>query len=316
MTRRVLALLLLVLASAGAASATRSAATPLVVPPAQSIALEAVKGIGAVPRLELPAKATAMLAVKSDTLFAIVVNRAGRSTDVPLGAGGTRRSITDISKASPAARVGFSKAVAKLLGWDPLGSPTDLAASGVSLRLYDARHRAGQPLTSEVAEAAAGDAAQLLQGLNISIRDDLYKQIDETSACILGRIACGNYVFTFGNLKETVERADDPTYQLTTIYSGRTCGRSVESQAWRITYRSGNNGPVTKTMNLRRSPIVYTTKGKIKGIYGTAIHKLAPLVGAFPQMETLVDSTGGWRSNAGGLVVPILVSKLPPGKHC
>jgi hypothetical protein len=316
MTKRLLALLVLVLATAGAASATRSAATPLVVPPAQSIALEAVKGVSSAPRLKLPSRATVMVAMKDDTLFAIAVNRAGRATEVPLGAAGTRRSITDIAKASPGARLGFSKAAGKLLGWNPLASPKDLSAPGVTLRLYDAGHPAGTPLAAAIAEEAATDAAQLLQGLAISVRDDLYKQIDEVSGCILGRVQCGSYVFTFSGLKETVERADDPTYHLTTIYSGRTCGRTFEGQSWRITYRSGNNGPVTRTMNLRKSVIVYTTKGKIKGIYGTAIHKLAPLVGAFPQMETLVDSTGGWRSNAGGLVVPVLISKLPPGKHC
>jgi hypothetical protein len=316
MTKRLLALCVLVLASAGAASATQSAGTPLVVPPAQSVAIEAVKGIGAVPRLKLASRATAMVAVKGGTLFAIVVNRAGRATEAPLGGSGTRRSITDITKASPAARLGFSRAVGKLLGWNPLSSPKDLAASDVTLRLYDAAHPAGQPLAAAVAEAAAVDAAQLLQGLAISVRDDLYKQIDEVSGCILGRVQCGSYVFTFSGLKETVERADDPTYHLTTIYTGRTCGRTLEGQPWRVTYRSGNNGPVTKTLNLRKKNVVYTTTGKIKGIYGSAIHKLAPLTGAFPQMEVLVDSTGGWRSNAGGLVVPILVSKLPAGKHC
>ena len=315
MTRRILALLVLALASAGAASATRSAATPLVVPPAQSVSLEAVKGVSALPRLKLPSKASAMVALKGDTLFAIGVNRAGKAASVPLGPG-TRRSITDITKVSTGARLGFSKAVGKLLGWNPLASPADLGGADVTLRLYDSSHPGGTSLDGGLAEQAATDASQLLQGLSIAVRDDLYKLLDQTSACILGRIQCGSYVFTFSNLKETVERADDPTYQLTTVYSGRTCGRTVEGQPWRITYRSGNKGPVTKTMNLRKKVVVYVTSGKIKGIFGTAIHKLAPLVGAFPQMETLVDSTGGWRSNAGGLVVPILVSKLPPGKHC
>lgn len=315
MTKRLLALLVFALASAGAASATETAATPLVVPPAQSVALEAVKGVTGVPALRLPAKATAMVAVKGNTLFALVVNRAGRATSVPLGTG-TRRSITDITKTAPGVRLGFSRAVGKLLGWNPLETPNTLAADGVTLRVYDSSHRSGQPLAAAEAEQAATDASQLLQGLNISIRDDLYKQIDVVSGCILGRLKCGNYVFTFSNLKETVGRADDPTYQLTTIYSGRTCGATPEGQPWRVTYRSGNKGPVTKTLNLRKKNVVYVTSGKIKGIYGTAIHKLAPLVGAFPQMETLVDSTGGWRSNAGGLIVPILVSKLPAGKHC
>ena len=315
MTRRLLALLVLVLASAGAASASRSAATPLVVPPAQSVALEAVKSVTGLPTLKLPSKASAMVAMKGDALFAIVVNRAGKAAQIPLG-GGSRRSITDITKTSPAVRLGFSNAAGKLLGWNPLATPAALAADGVTLRVYDSSHRAGQPLASALAEQAATDAAQLLQSLNISVRDDLYKQIDQVSGCILGRVKCGNYVFTFTNLKETVERADDPTYRLTTIYSGRTCGPTAEGQPWRITYRSGNKGPVTKTLDLRKKNVVYVTSGKIKGIYGTAIHKLAPLVGAFPQMETLVDSTGGWRSNAGGLIVRILVSKLPAGKHC
>jgi len=315
MTRRAAVLLVLLLASAGAAWSSRSAVTPLVVPPAQSVALEAVKSVGALPKLKLPSRATAMVAVKGDTLFAIVVNRAGKATEVPLGSG-TRRSITDITKTAPSVRLGFSKAVSRLLGWNPLSSPADLAGAGVTLQVYDSRHPSGTPLATALAEQAATDAAQLLQGLAISVRDDLYKQIDETTGCILGRVRCGSYVFTFSGLKETVERADDPTYHLTTIYTGRTCGRTIEGQAWRITYRSGNNGPVTKTLNLRKKNVVYTTKGKIKGVYGTAIHKLAPLVGAFPQMEVLVDSTGGWRSNAGGLVVPVTVSKLPAGKHC
>jgi len=274
------------------------------------------KGVSAIPRLKLPAKATAMVAAKGDALFAIVVNRAGRASSVSLGAAGTRRTITDISKAAPGARAGFSKAVGKLLGWNPLATPSDLSASGVTLRLYDSAHSNGKPLDAGVAKQAAIDAGQLLQGLAISVRDDLYKQIDEVSGCILGRVRCGSYVFTFSGLKETVERADDPTYHLTTIYSGRTCGRTLEGRSWRITYRSGNKGPVTKTLNLQKRNIVYVTSGRIKGIYGTAIHKLAPLVGAFPQMEVLVDSTGGWHSNAGGLVVPVLVAKLPPGKHC
>jgi len=318
MTRRALAVLLLVLASAGAAAATRSAAAPLAVPPAQSVAIEAVKvaGTATAPTIRLPAGASAMVAVKASTLFAVVVNRSGRGTSVPLGVSGTRRAIADIAKIAPAARLGFSKSVGKLLGWNPLASPTDLSGSDVTLRVYDSRHPSGKPLAAAVAIEAARDAAQLLLGLSISVRDDLYKQIDAVSGCILGRVQCGSYVFTFSGLKETVERADDPTYQLTTIYTGRTCGRTLEGQPWRITYRSGNKGPVTKTLNLRKRNVVYTTTGKIKGVYGTAIHKLAPLTGAFPQMEVLVDSTGGWRSNAGGLVVPVLVSKLPAGKHC
>lgn len=116
-------------------------------------------------------------------------------------------------------------------------------------------------------------------------------------------------------LKETVERADDPTYQLT-IYTGRTCGRTLEGQPWRIAYGSGNKGPVTRTMNLRKRTVVYVTSGKIRGSSGSAIHKLAPLAGFFPQMEVLVDSTGGWRSNAGGLVVPVKITKLAAGKRC
>jgi hypothetical protein len=316
MTRRALAVLLVVLALSGAALAAGSGATPLVVPPAQSIALEAIKGVSAIPRFRLPAGATAMVAAKGDALFAIVVNRTGRASSVSLGATGKSRSITDITKAAPGARAGFSKAVGKLLGWNPLATPSDLEGAGVTLRLYDSAHPNGKPLAARPARQAATDAGQLLQGLAISVRDDLYKQIDEVSGCILGRVQCGRYVFTFSGLKETVERADDPTYHLTTIYSGRTCGRTPEGQPWKITYRSGNKGPVTKTLNLQRKNVVYVTSGKIKGIYGTAIHKLAPLVGAFPQMEVLVDSTGGWRSNAGGLVVPVLVSKLPPGKHC
>ena len=317
MTRGALAVLLVVLASAGAAAATRSAGAPLAVPPAQSVAIEAVKvsGPAAAPTIRLPAGASAMVAVKADTLFAIAVNRTGRGSAVPLGVSGTRRTIADIAKAG-AARLGFSKSVGALLGWNPLASPEDLSGSGVTLRVYDSRHPRGKALAPGVAVQAARDAAQLLLGLSISIRDDLYKQIDEVSGCILGRVQCGSYVFTFSELKETVERADDATYRLTTVYSGRTCGRTIEGQPWKITYRSGNKGPTTKTLDLRKKNVVYVTSGKIKGVYGTAIHKLAPLVGAFPQMEVLVDSTGGWRSNAGGLVVPVKISKLPAGKRC
>ena len=82
MTRGALAVLLVVLASAGAAAATRSAGAPLAVPPAQSVAIEAVKvsGTAAAPTIRLPAGASAMVVVKADTLFAISVNRTGRSS--------------------------------------------------------------------------------------------------------------------------------------------------------------------------------------------------------------------------------------------
>ena len=201
MTRRVLGLLVLALACAGTAASMPSAGLiPLAVPPAQSVAIEAVKLTGGTePTVRLRAGATAMVAVKANGLFAVVVNRSGRGATVGLGSisGGTPKTIADIAKASAAARAGFSKSVGKLLGWNPLTSPSDLSAAGVTLRLYDSKHPGGRPLESALAIDAARDASQLLLGLSIALRGDLFKQLDEVSGCILGRVECGDYVFTF-----------------------------------------------------------------------------------------------------------------------
>ncbi len=161
------------------------------------------------------------------------------------------------------------------------------------------------------------DASQLLQTLTASVRDDLYEQIDETSSCILGRVRCGKYVFSFKGLKETTVRSDQPGFRLTTHYTGTTCGRTMLGQPWKITTQSGSDPPVRHTVDLAKTNEVFTSYATVNGVgSGTAIHKLGPQPGAFPGMQALVDSTGVWSSDAGGQTVQVSVTKLPAGKTC
>jgi hypothetical protein len=315
-------------AAVAAAAAATSSQVQLVVPPAQSVAVEAVRLAAAdvPPVLRLADRrapaATAMIALKTEagstTMFAVTVSRGGDTASMGLAGAAAlaRKDLPDIGTASPAARSSFSKNIRKLLGWDPLGSPDDLAATGVTLRLYDARHPAGRPLDSASAVASARDAAQLLIEPNLYVRDDLYKQIDAISSCILGHVQCGDFEFTFSGLQETLSRSDDPNYRLTTNYSGRTCGRTLTGQAWRVTYQSGSSRPVATTIDLRKRNIVFVTRAKIKRLPSVAVHKLGVQEGAFPVMDVLVEATGGWRSNSGALSVPVKIAKLAPGKRC
>jgi hypothetical protein len=337
---------------------------PLVVPPAQSVAMEAVTmripgsvrpsltlgGVGFAPG------ATAMVAVKTASsgrsttisLLAVTVSRETRTTrSTPfllrvsnvedssflLEAASTSKpdtilritrprgsalGLVDTGKTTPSRGAAFQRAVQQLLaGWDPFAKPELLTAGGVLLRLYDVKHPGGRPLQHALAVQAVESSKQLLQGPTISVRDDVYEQIDETSGCILGRVRCGSYVFSFKGLKETIVRSDDPTFKLTTRYTGRTCGRTLLGQPWTITTQSGKDPPVKHTVDLAKRNDVFTTSATVKGGgSGTAIHKLGPQPGAFPKMEALVDSTGVWSSDAGGQTVPVSVTKLPAGKSC
>jgi hypothetical protein len=337
---------------------------PLIVPPAQSVAMEAVTmripgsvrpsltlgGIGFAPG------ATAIVAVKTASsggstaisLLAVTVSRETRTTRSTLfllrvsnvedssflleaastskpdtilhitGPRGSAVGLVDTGKTTPARGAAFQRAVQELLaGWNPLAKPELLKDAGIQIRLYDAKHRGGQPIRPARAIQAVESTKQLLQGPTISVRDDIYRQIDETSGCILGRVACGKYVFSFKGLHETTVRSDDPGFKLATSYSGTTCGRTLLGQPWKITARSGSNPPTIYSVDLATSNIVFTTYATVDGKdAGSAIHKLGPQPGAFPGMEALVDSTGVWSSDAGGQTVPVSVTKLPAGKSC
>jgi len=322
-TRRLLALLLLAATAGTAAAATRtSGSVTLAVPSAQSVAVQAVRLKSAVPASALKLEgtsaapgATAMVAVKGNTLFVLTVNRSGRAAKLTLAgaSAASTRTLADAGRTPLPALSRFARSLGGFLGWNPLGSPESVGAAGVEVRTFDAAHPAGRVLAPKTAVAAAEDTRQLLISPNISVRDDIYKQVDEISGCILGRVTCGKYLFTFSGLSETVYRADQPNYRLTTTYSGRTCGRTLEGQSWTVTAKSTSGKKLTKRINFEKSNVVYVTSGKINGSPGTAIHKLAPLAGAFPQMEVLVDSTGGWSSNAGARIVPVTIAK---GKGC
>jgi hypothetical protein len=328
MTRRLVGILVLAVAAVGAAgAAVPSRQIPLASPTAQNVAIEAVKlaGSAAAAPLRLSSaaapQATALVARKTNTIFAIVVNRTGGKASIQLGSvpGSTSitvKSLTDVGTASPQARSTLPRSIARVLGWNPLTKPSDLTAPGVTVEIYDSRHPAGRPLASELAVRSAEDAAQLLISPNISVRDDLYEQIDETSACILGRVVCGSYVFSFRGLRETIVRSDQPKFHLTTHYTGRTCGRTLLGQPWTIVTQSGSGRPVSHKVDLAKANIVFTTFAKVKVGSGSAIHKLGPQPGAFPLMEALVDSTGVWSSDAGGQTVPVSVTKLAAGKSC
>ena len=324
MTGRLLAVLVLAVSLAGAAgAATPSRQIQLPVPPAGSAAIVGVKltGAGVAVPLRLPEapQTTVLAARKGNTIFAVVLNRSGGRSAIQLGSvpGVAIKSLPDVATASIPVRTAFPRALGKLLGWNPLSSPGAISAAGVAVKVYDSSHPAGRPVTSELAARSVQDAAQLLVSPTISVRDDLYEQLDETSACILGRLRCGPYVFTFNGLTETIIRSDQPKFRLTTTYTGRTCGRSLVGQPWTVTTRSGTAArPVVHRIDLAKRKIVFVTTAKVKGTgSGTAIHKLVATVGAFPTMEAQVDSTGVWSSNAGGRVVPVSVTKLS-GKHC
>lgn len=329
MTRRLLGVLLVAVSVAGAAGAAApSRQVPLPAPPVGSVAIVGVKltGSGSAATLRLSSaaapQATAFVARKGNTIFAIVVNRSGRKAaiqlgSVPAGTGILMTSLADVATASAAKRTTFPRALGRVLGWNPLTSPGTLAAAGVTLEVYDSNHPAGQPVGADLAVRSAQDATQLLISPTISVRDDLYEQLDETSACILGRLHCGPYLFTFKGLTETIIRSDQPNFHLTTSYTGRTCGRSLLGQPWTVTAQSGKGRQVTYRIDLAKKKIVFVTSAKVKGVgSGTAIHKLAPYIGAFPTMEAQVDSTGVWSSNSGGRTVPVSVTKLPAGKAC
>jgi hypothetical protein len=329
MKRRLVGILVLAISVVGAAAAAvPSRQIPLSAPPAGSVAIEAVKlnGVhsGATLRLSTTAApwATTLVARRANTIFAIVVNRNGARASIQLGSVPASTAITvkglpDIAAASPGARSAFPRSIGTFLGWNPLTSPNTIAASRVTIRVYDTQHPAGRPVGSGLAVQAVEDASQLLQALTGSVRDDLYKQIDETSGCILGRVRCGSYMFSFKGLKETIVRSDKPSFKLTTRYTGSTCGRTLLGQPWKITTRSGTDPPVKHTVDLAKTNQVFTTYPTVNdGGSGTAIHKLAPQPGALPLMEALVDSTGVWSSDAGGQTVPVSVTKLPAGKSC
>ncbi len=329
MTRRLLGILVLAISAVGAAqAAVPTRQIPLAAPPARSVAIEAVRldGVYSSATLGLSnataPRATALVARRANTIFAIIVNRAGGRASIQLGSvpastAITVKSLPDIAAASPRARSAFPRSIARFLGWSPLTSPNTLAAPGVTVRVYDVQHPEGRPVESGLAVQAVQDAGQLLQALTASVRDDLYEQIDETSGCILGRVRCGKYVFSFTGLQETIVRSDDPSFKLTTHYTGTTCGRTMLGQPWKITTRSGSDPPVKHTVDLRRRNDVFTTVAKVEGVgSGTAIHKLGPQPGAFPAMQALVDSTGVWSSDAGGQTVPVSVTRLPAGKSC
>ena len=329
MKRRLVGILALAISVVGAAAAAvPSRQIPLAAPPAGSVAIEAVKlnGVysGSTLRLSSTAapRATALVARRANTIFAIVVNRTGGRASIQLGSvpastAVTVKSLPDIAAASPGARSAFPRSIGTFLGWNPLTSPNAIAAPGVTVRVYDAQHPAGRPVGSRLAVQAVEDASQLLQALTGSVRDDLYKQIDATSACILGRVRCGSYVFSFKGLQETTVRSDDPAYKLTTHYTGTTCGPTLLGQPWKITTQSGKGSPVKHTVDLAKTNEVFTTYPTVNdGGSGTAIHKLGLQPGALPLMEALVDSTGVWSSDAGGQTVPVSVTKLPAGKSC
>jgi hypothetical protein len=160
-------------------------------------------------------------------------------------------------------------------------------------------------------------AQQLLQGPAISVRDAVYEAFDETSTCIAEERRCGDYVFTFKGAKETTTRSDDSSFHKTTTYYGRTCGRTLVGQPWKITSKSNNDPPVTRTIDFRKTRVIFTDSATVNGSTGTAIHKLYLVPGAFPGMQAIVDSTGVWSSDlGGGITVPVSVTRLPAGKSC
>ena len=257
---------------------------------------------------------------KADTIW-----RASRSFAPAAGCPGCRVhasaiGLVDTGKAPPARGAAFTLALEKLLdspdAWDPLARPDELG-KGSSLRLYDAAHPAGRPISPTLASQGLQSAQQLLQGPAISVRDAVYEAFDETSACIAEDRRCGDYVFTFKGAKETTIRSDDANFRKTTTYSGRTCGRTLVGQPWKITSKSNNDPPVTRTIDFRKTREIFTDSATVDGYTGTAIHKLYPVPGAFPGMQAIVDSTGVWSSDlGGGVTVPVSVTKLPAGKRC
>jgi hypothetical protein len=229
--------------------------------------------------------------------------------------------LVDTGATPPTRGAALSRALATVLNspvaWNPVAKPQLLTGRGVTIRRYDAAHPTGRPLAPQLASQALIAAAELLQGPAISVRDAVYEVIDETSACILEQQRCGDFVFSFKGLKETTIRTDEPSYHKTTSYSGRSCGRTLLGQPWKITTKSDNAAPVTRTINLAKTKVVFVDTATVNGATGTAIHKLLPQVGALPGMQVVVDATGVWSSNlGGGVTVPVSVTKLPPGKHC
>jgi hypothetical protein len=226
----------------------------------------------------------------------------------------TAVGLVDTGATPPARGAALSRALAKVLNspvaWNPVAKPQLLAGSGVTIRRYDAAHPTGRPLAAQLASQALIAAGELLQGPAISVRDAVYEVIDDTSACILEQQRCGNYVFSFKGLKETTIRADEPTFRKTTTYSGRSCGRTLLGQPWKITTKSDNGAPVTRTINLAKTNVVFVDTATVNGATRTAIHKLLPQVGALPGMQVWSSDQGG------GATVSVGVTKLPPGKHC
>ena len=257
---------------------------------------------------------------KADTIWL-----ASRSFTPAAGCAGCRVhasaiGLVDTGKTPPARGAGFAKALEKLLdspdAWDPLAKP-DVLGKGSSLRLYDAAHPTGRPVSPALASQGLQSAQQLLQGPAISVRDAVYEAFDETSACIAEERRCGDYVFTFKGAKETTIRSDDSSFHKTTTYSGRTCGRTLVGQPWKITSKSNNDPPVTRTIDFRKTRVIFTDSATVNGSTGTAIHKLYLVPGAFPGMQAIVDSTGVWSSDlGGGITVPVSVTRLPAGKSC
>ena len=251
--------------------------------------------------------------------------QANRSFAVPIGCTGCRVQasavgLVDTGKTTPAKGAALSKALRRLLdtpdAWDPLVKPGQLGG-GTTLGVFSAAHPTGRPLSVDLATEALASTQQLLQGPTISVRDEIYEAIDETSACITDTRRCGSYVFTFKGAKETTIRSDDPSFHKTTTYSGRTCGRTPFTQAWKITSKSNNAPPVTRTIDLAKTRVIFTDSATGDGATGTAIHKLYLLPGVFPGIQAIVDSTGVWSSDLGsGITVPLTVTKLAAGKRC
>jgi hypothetical protein len=119
---------------------------------------------------------------KADTIW-----QASRSFTPAAGCAGCRVhasaiGLVDTGKTPPARGAAFAKALEKLLdspdAWDPLAKP-DVLGKGSSLRLYDAAHPTGRPVSPALASQGLQSAQQLLQGPAISVRDAVYEAFDE-----------------------------------------------------------------------------------------------------------------------------------------
>jgi hypothetical protein len=227
--------------------------------------------------------------------------------------------LVDTGKTPPARGAAFAKALEKLLdspdAWDPLVKP-DVLDKGSSLRLYDAAHAPGRPVSPALASQAPVRPAAPARPGHLRARRRLRGVRRDVGVHRRGAPLRRLRLHVQG-----CEGNDDPLRRLELPQDDDLLRPHLRSYARRAALedheQEQQRPPVTRTIDFRKTRVIFTDSATVNGFTGTAIHKLYLVPGAFPGMQAIVDSTGVWSSDlGGGITVPVSVTRLPAGKSC